>query len=271
MFKFITQKSFGVNLLAVILLIVVIIFLFFSSLGFITRHNENKKVPSVVGENVDAAKKILEAQGFETAVQDSLYIDTAAPLSVLRQSPDADEDVKINRTIYLTINRGVPPLVEMPDLRGFSFKSAELYLQSLSLKLGDTSYTPDIARNAVKEQMFNGNPISPGTKVNMGSAIDLILGSGLGEEDINVPDLVGMTVAQAQLYLSNKNISIGAILPESGVTDTSDAFITRQSPLQFSQGADGQNTPNQIKPGQLMDIWISKTPPVKDTTANSPN
>ncbi|MEP7319088.1 MAG: PASTA domain-containing protein, partial [Panacibacter sp.] len=166
MFKFITNKSFFVNLLVIILAVLLLVFLFFSLLGLITRHGETQKVPSVTGKSYDEASKIIQAAGLEVSIQDSIYADTANPLQVMRQSPDADEEVKAGRTIYLTINRAVPPLVEMPDLRGFSLKSAELYLQSLGLKTGDLTYVPDIARNAVKDQLLNGNSIAPGTKIN---------------------------------------------------------------------------------------------------------
>ena len=123
MFKFITNKSFFVNLLVVILVILLLVFLFFSLLGLITKHGETQKVPSVTGRSYDEAEKILKAAGLAAGIQDSVYADTANPLQVMRQSPDADEEVKAGRTIYLTINRAVPPLVEMPDLRGFSRKS----------------------------------------------------------------------------------------------------------------------------------------------------
>jgi beta-lactam-binding protein with PASTA domain len=195
-----------------------------------------------------------------------MYIDTAAPGAVIRQSPDADATVKVHRTIYLTINRQVAPLIDMPDLRGFSYKSAELYLKSLGLKVGDTTYMPDIALNAVKQQLLNGQPVEPGTKVNMGSAISLVLGNGEGEDELNVPDLVGMTVDEARLYLSNKSLSLSAIMTEGPVSDTANAYITKQSPLPFSTLAPGEIVANKIRPGQLIDIWISTTAPVRDTS-----
>ena len=266
MFKFITHKSFFINLTAAIGLMLVIVFLFFLSLGFLTKHDETIKIPNVIGKNFNDAKSILEAQGFDVAIQDSVYIDTAARSSVIRQSPEADAQVKINRTIYLTINRSMPPLVEMPDLRGFSFKSAELYLESLGLKLGDTSYTPDIARNAVKEQLYNGQPIAPGQKINMSSTVDLVLGSGLGEESFNVPDLIGLTVAEARAFLSARQIDIGATIADGSITDTATSFVIKQNPLQYSEMPTGEKIPNQIKPGQVIDIWINKNPPVKDST-----
>lgn len=266
MFKFITDKPFWVNLLVVIGVVIILFLLFFSTLGIITRHSSLEKVPSVLGKTADEAKKTLEASGFDVVVQDSVYIDTAGPLAVIRQAPEADATVKVHRTIYLTVNRAVAPLIDMPDLRGFSYMSAELYLKSLGLRVGDTTYTPDIARNAVKEQMLNGQPVSPGTKVNMGSAISLVLGSGIGEAELNVPDLVGMTVSEARLYLSNKNINISTIIANEPISDTANAYVSKQSPLPFSTLAPGQIVANKIRPGQLMDIWITTTVPVGDTS-----
>ncbi len=270
MFESLTHKSFFVNLLVAMSLVAIIILIFFGSLGFITHHNDNQKVPSVTGKVFDEAKKVLELSGFDVVLQDSIYTDTAAPLAVMRQSPEADAIVKANRTVYLTVNRSVPPLVVMPDLRGFSVKSAELYLHSIGLKMGDTSYVPDIARNAVREQKVNGNNIDPGTKVNMGTAIDLVIGNGIGNDDMDVPDLVGMTVDEARSLLSNNHISIGAILAMDALKDTATAFIVKQSPEPKSIIAEGTIVENKIRPGEIMDIWISPYPPVKDTTMQVP-
>jgi len=269
MFKFITHKSFLVNFLVIVLIILLLIFAFFSLLGIMTKHDEYQKVPSVLGKSYDEAVQILKAADLEATIQDSVYEDTARALEVMRQSPDADALVKSDRTIYLTINRAVPPLVEIPDLRGFSLKSAQLYLQNLGLKIGDTTYVPDIAKNAVKDQKFNGNSIAPGTKINMGSHIDLVIGNGVGEEVMSVPDLIGMTVGQARDYLSSSNIELGSVIPEGTVTDTENAFVIKQNPSPYSE-LGGETVTNKIRPGQIMDIWISATPPVKDSTTTSP-
>jgi len=266
-FKFITQRSFLVNLLVIILLVFLLIFLFFSVLGIVTKHDDVQKVPSVTGRTFDEAKKILAAVGLDAGIQDSIYADTARPQQVMRQSPNADEMVKSGRTIYLTINRTVPPQIEMPDLRGFSIKSAELYLQSLGLKVGDTSYVYDIARNAVKEQLYNGNPINPGTKVNMGSSIDLVIGNGVSEIELDVPNLVGMTVNDVRSVLSSYNIELGAIIPLDAISDTNAAFVVNQKPVQYTQTPDGQVIQNKIRAGQIMDIWVSRERLIKDTTA----
>jgi beta-lactam-binding protein with PASTA domain len=48
------------------------------------------KIPAVVGQSVDQARKTLESQGFEIQIQDSIYNDTAPPLLVMKQFPEAD-------------------------------------------------------------------------------------------------------------------------------------------------------------------------------------
>jgi eukaryotic-like serine/threonine-protein kinase len=270
MFKFITQRSFGVNLLVAIALLLLIVFIFFLSLDSITRHNESVAVPSVTGKSLTEATTILTQKNFNVSVQDSVYIDTLAPLMVVKQSPESEEVVKMNRTIYLTINRATPPLIEMPDLRGFSFRSAQMFLESLGLKLGKTTYTPDIARNAVKDQLIDGKTIDPGTKVAMSTAIDLVLGNGLGDTQLAVPDLIGLTIAQAKEYLSGDNISIGTILTTSPVSDTANAYIVKQNPEPLTELPTGEKVNNRIRAGQLMDVWISMTPPIKDTTTTQP-
>ncbi|MBG9374789.1 PASTA domain-containing protein [Panacibacter sp. DH6] len=258
MFKFITHKSFFINLLVIILLVGILVFLFFSLLGSFTNHNETQKVPSVTGKSYEEAEKILAAAGFDAGIQDSVYADTARPLQVLRQSPDVDAVVKEGRTVYLTINRAVPPQIDMPDLRGFSIKSAELYLQSLGLKIGDTSYVYDIARNAIKDQLYNGKSIQPGTKINMGSKVDLVIGNGVSDIELDVPNLVGLTVAEAKSVLGSNNIILGAMIPLDAVTDTDNAYIVNQKPIQLTTNPDGTTMINKIRPGQIMDVWISK-------------
>lgn len=268
MFKFITQRSFFVNLLVVIALLVLIIFAFFFSLDSITKHNESVTVPSVTGRSLADATKFLEQKDFEVAVQDSVYVDTLPPLTVVKQSPESEEVVKTQRTVYLTINRATPPLIDMPDLRGFSYRSAQMFLESLGLKAGKISYTPDIARNAVKDQLINGKTITPGSKVPMSTAIDLVLGNGLGDTQLAVPDLIGLNLSQAREYISGDNVSIGVVLLEGAVPDTANAYIVKQSPAAVTYLPDGEKVNNRIRAGQFIDVWISMTPPVKDSTVS---
>ena len=126
MFKFITGRPLWANILLGIGILLVLFFIFFQSLSFITRHDKTLAVPSVTGKSFDEDKKVLETQGFEVEIQDTVYVDTAALLSVVNQFPKADSKVKMNRTVYLVINRDAAPDIDMPKLVVMSFRSAEI-------------------------------------------------------------------------------------------------------------------------------------------------
>lgn len=261
MFEFITKKSLGVNLIAGIVVAILLFGLFLLSLGWLTDHGKAASVPALTGKSLEEVKRILDSTGFEWEVQDSIYVDSISPLQVVKQFPDADEVVKANRTIFLIIRSVEPPLVEMPNLIGYSFRNAEVVLKTMDLKVGDTLFRPDFARNAVLEQRMNGQLITAGTKIKKGSSITLVLGDGVGDQPIPVPGLVGMNYLDAKALLDSNGLSFGAIVLESGVQDTATAWIYKQSPERLSE----DNVVQTIRPGQLIDIWLQAVRPRVDT------
>ncbi|MEI6584206.1 MAG: PASTA domain-containing protein [Chitinophagia bacterium] len=268
----ITRRPLWVNMLAALGVVLLFVLIFFATLSWLTGHGKIQRVPSITGQNIVAATKTLEAAGFDVVIQDSVFIDTLAKQAVVRQIPEAESIVKNGRTIYLTINRTVAPQVEMPNLAGFSVKSAEMYLISLGLRMGEISYRPDIARNAVLEQLLGDRAIAPGTKIPIGTVINFVLGSGEGMGDIEVPQLVGLTFEAGKMMLQTMNINLGAVVAVTPITDSAAAFIIRQSPAALSDSLDmsGFKLPNKMKPGQLMDLFISNTAPAASDSTNSP-
>ncbi|NML37945.1 PASTA domain-containing protein [Chitinophaga sp. G-6-1-13] len=261
MFDFITKRSFGINLLIVVAFFFGLALLFFSLLGVITRHNEELTVPDVRGKSVKEAMAILEKAGFDADVRDSIYIDSIPPLSVWVQTPDKGARVKVGRTIYLTVNKVVAPMVKMPDLEGLTFRSAEMVLKSVRLNVGDTIYKPDFATNTVLQQLLNGKRVKPGTPVAEGSNITLIISSGTGSIENPVPDFVGLTFAEAREMLNANNLSAGTIIIDPGVTDTANAFIIKQVPTRRNEIGDF----NMVRAGESIDLWLSASKPVKDS------
>lgn len=253
------------NLLAGVILTVLLLFLLSILLGPLTRHGKNKTVPNVVGKSLEEARKILDKNGFDIEVQDSIYTDTTAKGSVLRQVPEGDATVKISRTVYLTVNRHVPPLVEMPNFAGFSLRNIELQLRNMGLKIGDTVYVDDFARNSVRDILYKGSPITPGTRLQQGSSVDLVLGNGVGENEFTVPNLRGMTFSEAKKLLEANGLSFLVVLPDPSVTDTANSYIYWQNPPRM--GEDGRRI--KIRSGQTMDVRLSIERPSIDTTQTS--
>jgi beta-lactam-binding protein with PASTA domain len=260
-FKFITRQSFIVNLLVAIALVFLLGFIFFQSLGWITHHGEYLKVPSVTGKNVDDAIKLLEKQGFEVIITDSLYNDSLDLNKVKKQLPDADATVKVNRTVFLNVNPTTLPMIEMPKLEGLSYRFAVDKLTKNHLELGDTTNRPDFMKGSVLEQHYKGKNIEAGSKIRWGSSIDLVVGGGLQAQKIPVPDLIGLTVTEARDILKDKGILLAAILTNGTITDTANAFVYKQNPDVW----DYEGSPIYIQPGQTIDIWIQLTRPSIDS------
>lgn len=244
------------NVLVGIALSLLFFFLCFITLNFWTNHGEYLRVPDVKGKTFAEASGFLEKQGFDVVVQDSVYYDTIAPTVVFKQFPDPDATVKVNRTIYLTINRANAPIIEMPNLVGMSFRNAELELKSRGLKLGDTTFVPDIAKNAVKEQLWNGSSIKPGAKITMGQKISLVIGAGIGAEEVPVPNLYGLPYPEALALSEANGIELFVVL-DSDLRDTTAGFVYWQNPERL----DRERRINRIRAGQIMDIRLGATRP----------
>ncbi|HMD00589.1 MAG TPA: PASTA domain-containing protein, partial [Ferruginibacter sp.] len=255
-FGFITKRPFWVNLLVAGALMFLIIFLFLQMLSWITNHGKFLKVPTVLGMKTTDAVKLLEKQGFEVSILDSTFTDTATRGTVLKQSPDPNATVKVNRTVLLTVNCVVPPLIDMPKLKDQSLHFALDLLARSHLQLEDTIFTENYKVGTVIDQLFHGVPIAEKTKIQWGSKITLVVAKGLGDELMPVPDLLGMHYADAVLLLKDKGIELASTVPvvEDGpITDTAAAYVVRQSPEKFNE----DHIPVLIKAGQVMDLWIS--------------
>jgi len=265
-FKFLTSKPLWVNILAGIVLLLLLLLLFLGSLALLTQHGKTIRIPTVTGLSYADAKKSLESQGFDVQIQDSVYSDTMRPLQVVKQFPEAESQVKINRTIYLTINRAQAPFIQMPNLVSMSFRNADMILRQYGLRLEDTVFKPDFAKNSVLDQLYKGETIKPGTQIRQGSSITLVLGSGVGGIGFIVPDLVGLTYQQAKSRIDSLGLIFGSVVPDNDVRDTTEGFIYKQMPQQFTD--DGHA--NRIYPGQVVSIWLSAQRPAarRDSTAN---
>ena len=239
--------------------------IFFFSLGWITGNGETEKVPAVLGLDVAAAEKNLTALGFDVELQDSIYVDTLARNAVLRQTPEADEIVKKGRTVYLTINRVIAPQVDMPNLVGFSIKSAETYLKVLGLRLGSIQMVPDQNKNVVIDQIVNGRPIAPGSKIPSGTLIHFLVGDGGASGGMFMPDLVGLTYEQAKAQLISLGLNLGVVAVNGSIGDSASAFVFDQNPSAYGSQIDSLGMPiqNMVSKGATINLVLDKVAPVK--------
>jgi len=245
---FLKSKTFLYSIIAIVALVAVSFYLLNDWLNNYTHHGESITVPDVRGLSEEKLIRFIEDKHLQYKIIDSLFEDGKEPGTVIEQDPKPDSKVKENRTIYLTVNSSKPPKVKMPNLVDVSYRQAEAILQTFGLRVGQTIYRPDLAKNAVLSQLYKGRSIAAGTEIYKGSAIDLVLGDGLGNAEVLVPNLVTLTKGEALFVLKGSSLNIGTIIFDEGVRNEDAAKVYKQVPE-----ADGIAT---IKQGEAIDIFL---------------
>ncbi|TWR28822.1 PASTA domain-containing protein [Mucilaginibacter pallidiroseus] len=229
---YLKTRQFRNTILLVIATVITIVLVAFFSLSSYTRHGEGIPVPKLKGLNVDRAMELLKEQGFNYKI-DSVYVPDQAPGAIVEQDPDAGTNVKEGRTIYLTMVTQLAPNVSLPDLltNESIYREAVATLSNYGLKIGDTTYTSDIARDRVLEMRYNGQVIKPGTKIPKGSKIDLVLGNGEGASEVDIPELTDLDLDAAKFAIRGAKLTIGTITYQGTITDSTNVVVVSQSPM----------------------------------------
>jgi len=236
----ITNKKFWINIGAFILSVLLVIILLSVFLRIYTHHGESLTVPDFKGRTIDEVQKICDDKMLRYEVKDSVFTSGQPKFTVVEQNPKPGEKVKEYRRIYLVLNTGNAPKIQMPNLEYSPRRQAEKILESVGLKAGtNPEYTHNIALNAVIQTKYNGQIIMPGTMIEKGSTIDFVLGDGgKGGVLIPVPDITNKTLVEARFILTGDNLLLGKI-DSTGVKKMNTAIIYQQSPLsgnKISQG-----------------------------------
>lgn len=228
-FKYLGTRAFAKNLMIAIFLVIISLVIVFYSLNFYTRHGEGLPVPKLKGLPIEQAIELLESKGFRYKI-DSVYIMDKQPGLVVEQDPDANTNVKNNRTIYLTIITRTAPNITLPDIDGKPFLEARAILNNYGLKIGDTTYVSDVARDVITSVTFGGRKITTGQQLPKGSKIDLVLGNGLGASEVDLPNLKDLSLDEVRLVLSGSLLTLGSVKYEKSVSDSLNGKVIKQFP-----------------------------------------
>jgi beta-lactam-binding protein with PASTA domain len=242
------SRNFWINIGLLLLALVLVFVLMGRFLRWYTHGGESITVPDLRGKSIAQVEQILNDKDLRFEIKDSVFAPDKPKLSVVEQNPKPDSKVKRGRRIYILINADQAPRVALPDLTNVSLRQSEKILESYGFKRGKLEYKPDIALNAVLEMQVNGEPVKPGTTLDKGTVIDLVLGDG-GKNGmkISTPNLIGLTRDEALVLIRGSLLNIGSELPcpdDNG--DSTRATICKQRPLPGTM----------IPQGEAIDIWV---------------
>jgi len=174
---FVSPKKLGFHILLATGIFILICVITLFVLDSYTRHGTEVVMPSFVGmDSNELLNKEAVSKDYIIVVSDYLYDRNSPQGTVLKQDPHAGEMVKKGRKVYVTVASNTPPKVVMPQLQDVSLRQAEIMLKAIGLELAPVIYKASPYENAVLEQLYRGRVILPGTEVNTGETITLVVG-----------------------------------------------------------------------------------------------
>jgi beta-lactam-binding protein with PASTA domain len=204
-------------------------------------------VPSVVGSERAAAEQKLRDAGFEVEVdeQASSFGDEG---KVTGQNPEGGARPGVGTSVAITVGTG-PSSVGVPQLYGNTPAQARSILGEANLKLGDKSseYNGDVAEGSI----FFQDP-AEGQRVVPGTAVDVTV--SLGVQQVEVPEVYGLSVADARATLSG--VGLNSTTFEVEGDETAGTALSTDP----SVGA-------MVDPGSTVTLYYSAGPPPVTTSS----
>ena len=209
-FGFILKKKFYVNFGLSIILTVILFFIVLQFIKIYTDHGDTYILPDFSGKTLAEIESEKYDQLYEFIVIDSIFDSRNPKGSIVIQNPPSGSAVKENRKVYVTLVAYSTEKVEVPDLIDLSLRQAVNSLRSKGLKINQLQYVEDFAGNAILEQLFKEEIIEPGTIIDKGSGIDLVVGLGKNN-NAPVPFLSGLNEKAAIDAINKASFNLGTV------------------------------------------------------------
>ena len=224
-------KFWGLNIILAVLLAAALLTGLFFWLRSYTQHGVEVEVTDVRGMVIAEAQPILAAQDLHLVVIDSTYSDKVPFGTIVEQDPKPMSHAKHGRAVYVTINATTKRQVLVPNLQDMSYRQAEATLHGLGLRVDTVyDYKPSAYRDLVLDVKRNGESVTPGTKLPVGTLVRLVVGKGMGEEEVEVPSVVGLTLQEARSTLLSYRLIVGAVSYDEPAAEGVAQYVYLQTP-----------------------------------------
>lgn len=176
-----------------------------------------KVVPDVLNMDYDEASGRLRRAGFEAKKSYHVkYLSRVDSNIVLSQIPEAGTEVKPGRNVYLVVNKREKPSFTMPDLLGrVEFEARQIALR-MDMDVADVQFnivtSPDLDGRVLSQS------IPPEATVKSGSSVSVVIGRYeapvQSAEKIAVPNVLGMSLLQAERTIAEAGLPMGRVATE---------------------------------------------------------
>jgi beta-lactam-binding protein with PASTA domain len=165
-------------------------------------------VPDEVGQTQSAAEASITSAGLVVGVENKISSDTVPLGSVISQNPVSAAQVAEGTPVDLVISSGPATTVSVtvPNVVGDTQATAESALVAVGLVVG--TVTTASSTTVPAGSVISQSPVA-GTSVTLGSAVDLVVSSGVPL--IAVPNVVGLTQTSASSAITSTGLVVGSV------------------------------------------------------------
>ncbi|WUT01182.1 Stk1 family PASTA domain-containing Ser/Thr kinase [Streptomyces sp. NBC_00708] len=202
------------------------------------------KVPSLLGQTEQAAKKRLSDAGLELKGVKRAFSDTVDRGKVIGSDPKSGARIRGNGSVSLVVSRG-PEIIEVPDVEGVRLADAKRQLKKAGLLPGMVTreFNEDIAAGEV----VRTDP-EAGTERHPDSAVAIVVSKG---SPVGVPDVTGLSVDDATDALADEGLK-AEVVPGRVHSPEEKGDIARQSPAEGTEAAEGDTVKLTVSEGPRM-------------------
>ena len=159
---------------------------------------------NLIGMTKEQATKALHEADLNP-VFDEIYSDTVDEGKVAKISPSLGSEVEIGSDVKLFISKGPETkTVDVPNLLGKSESAAKQLLASANLSVG--SITEDYSDEYAEGEVMSQSP-GRGQTVEENTSVDFVVSKGKKDETVPVPDITGMSEANAIARIQSAGLS----------------------------------------------------------------
>lgn len=204
-------KTKWVKRVGIFILAVLFFFLVFDQvlMPFFVRLGQESVVPNLTGLTQEEAETILRDKGLDLRVIGEEY-DLKLPAgTIVYQMPDSESKVKRGRKIKVVLSKGGEKAT-VPQLKGRTYRQAELALANRGLKIGNPVYV--FVDSLPRDEVIASFP-SAGTVVPLGMEIRVLINQEQTNtlEIVKVPKFKGDNIRDVSSEIEKLGLKIGKI------------------------------------------------------------
>lgn len=191
-----------------------------------TDHSIEVEIPQITGLYPAEAEVLLQSAQLELEIADSTFSHKVPLGTIVEQVPQAESHAKRGRKVYAIVNAKTRQKVAVPALHDMSYRQAENNLKRLGFVVDTVIYQPSEFRDLVIDLLLNDEPVEPGTYLEEGTSLTLVIGTGKRSQMVAVPDLRGRSAKEARRLLLEHRFTMGnCAYDEQPTEETEELFV----------------------------------------------